>query len=107
MIKKMAILHLTAETFDGEISSGAILVDFWADWCRPCHMLAPVMDELETEHGGRVGFAKVDIDAYGEIAERYGVMSIPTVILFRDGAELRRFVGVQPKAVYQEALTSA
>lgn len=102
----MGISHLTAETFDGAVKAGATLVDFWADWCRPCKLLAPVMDELEAEYGGKVSFAKVDVDACGELAARYGVMSIPTVILFRDGQEIRRFVGVQPKAAYQETLAS-
>ncbi|MDR2356494.1 MAG: thioredoxin [Oscillospiraceae bacterium] len=103
----MAISHLTAETFDGAIRSGAVIVDFWADWCRPCKLLAPVMDELEAEYGGKVSFAKVDVDACGELAARYEVMSIPTVILFRNGAEIKRFIGAQPKSAYREALASA
>jgi thioredoxin 1 len=100
----MSILHLTAGEFNDVISGGPVLVDFWAGWCGPCRMLAPVMEELAGEVGERVKIAKLDVDAESAIAVEYGVMSIPTVILFKDGKELKRFVGVQPKDIYTGAL---
>ncbi|MDR1217934.1 MAG: thioredoxin [Oscillospiraceae bacterium] len=100
----MAILHLTSETFDREIGTGASLVDFWADWCGPCRMLAPIIEDLAQQYASKASFCKVDVDACGDLAERYGVANIPTVILFRDGAETKRFIGVQPKTVFEEAL---
>ncbi|MDR1298709.1 MAG: thioredoxin [Oscillospiraceae bacterium] len=102
----MAIAQLEEGTFDNAIRTGAVLVDFWADWCRPCRMVAPIIEELSGEYGGKVGFAGVDVDACGDVAARYGVMSIPTVILFINGAEVKRIVGAQPKNIYQEALAS-
>ncbi|MDR2616111.1 MAG: thioredoxin [Oscillospiraceae bacterium] len=100
----MAIIHLTDETFEREIAAGDTLVDFWADWCGPCKMLAPVIEELAEEYEGRVKVGKVDTDAYGEIAESFGITGIPTVILFRDGGEVTRIVGVHPKEDFVAAL---
>ncbi|NLT13558.1 MAG: thioredoxin [Clostridiales bacterium] len=100
----MAILDLTKNDFENTISSGTTLVDFWAGWCMPCKMLAPVIGEIAEEYADRVKTAKVDVDAEGGLAMEYGVMSIPTVILFRNGREEKRFVGVQPKDVYLQAL---
>ncbi len=100
----MEILHLTKKDFNDTISSGTVLVDFWAGWCMPCKMLAPVFEEIALELKDTVKTGKVDVDAESDIAMEYGVMSIPTVILFRNGQEVRRFVGVQPKGVYLEAL---
>jgi len=100
----MSVLHLTTEDFDKTIGSGKVLVDFWADWCMPCKMLAPVIEQLAQEHSGTVTVAKVDVDKEGSVAARYGIRSIPTVILFKDGQEAKRFVGVQPKEVYSAAL---
>jgi thioredoxin 1 len=100
----MSVKHLTASDFYSEIASGPVLVDFWAGWCMPCKMLAPVIDEIDAEAGDKVKIAKVDVDAESAIAMEFGVMSIPTVILFKDGKELQRFVGVQPKETYMAAL---
>ena len=101
----MSILHLTTGDFDETISKGSTLVDFWAGWCMPCKMVSPIIEELAAEYEGRVTVAKVDVDSEGDIAMRYGIMGIPTVILFKDGAEDQRFVGVQPKETYAAALT--
>jgi thioredoxin 1 len=100
----MDILHLTKDDFENETASGVVLVDFWAGWCMPCKMLAPVIEEIAEEYGGTVKVAKVDVDAEGELAAEFGVMSIPTVVLMKDGVETKRFVGVQPTEVYTAAL---
>jgi len=100
----MSVLNLTASGFDETIASGKVLVDFWAGWCMPCKMVAPVLDELAKDFEGVVTVAKVDIDKESALAARYEVMSIPTVVLFQDGREVKRFVGVQPKETYEKEL---
>ena len=100
----MSIHNLTIESFDKAIETGNVLIDFWADWCMPCTMLAPTIEQLSDEFSSKLSVAKVDIDTEGDLAIRYSVMSIPTVILFKDGAESKRFIGVQPKEVYVEEL---
>ena len=100
----MSIQHLTSSNYDKVAGSGYVLVDFWASWCMPCRMVAPIIEELAEEYDGRVTVAKVDTDSEAEIANRYGIRSIPTVILFSDGIEVKRFIGAQPKAVYESEL---
>ena len=100
----MSILKLTATNFDETIAKGRTLVDFWAAWCTPCKMVAPTIDDLASEYEGTLTVGKVDVDNENALAARYGIMSIPTVILFSDGAEVKRFVGVQPKKVYENEL---
>jgi thioredoxin 1 len=100
----MSILHLTTNEFNNVIAGGPVLVDFWAGWCMPCKMLAPVIEEIAGEVGESVKVAKLDVDDEAPVAIEYGVMSIPTVIIFKDGKEYKRFVGVQPKETYTEAL---
>lgn len=91
---------VTDTTFASEVidSDVPVLVDFWAEWCSPCKMIAPVLEELAGEYDGRVKIAKLDIDANPMTMGQFGVMSIPTLILFRDGIAQRRIVGYQPKA---------
>jgi len=102
----MSVLHLGAGDFDKTIGSGKTLVDFWAGWCGPCRMVAPVIEQLADEFDGSVTIGKVDVDSEGALAERFGVMSIPTVIMFKDGVETERFVGVKPKELYAAACRS-
>ena len=103
----MAALHLTKSDFDDKVKSGVVMVDFWAEWCGPCKMAGPVIDELADESKDKVLVAKLDVDAEPEIAGRYGVMSIPTVVLFKDGQEVGRQVGFAGKAGYMQLLQKA
>src|SRR3989304_2486684 len=90
----MAAAHFTKNDFDEKIKTGGTLVDFWAEWCGPCRIAAPVIEELSGEYAGKVNVGKVDVDAEPELAGKYGVMSIPTVILYKDGLEIGRQGGV-------------
>lgn len=93
------ISTLTAETFDSALSNDApVLVDFWAPWCGPCRALSPIVDELADELEGRMVVAKCNVDDNQELAMKFGVMSIPTLVLFKDGEEIFRSVGALPKA---------
>lgn len=91
----MAILHLTEENFDAVTGEGRSLVDFWATWCGPCRMQAPILEQLDGELGGSVKVCKVDIDEQPELARRFGVMSIPTLVAIKDGEVSNMRVGVQ------------
>lgn len=103
----MSLKHFTRETFEKELNGGALmLVDFWAEWCGPCRMLGPVIEGLADEYEGRAVIGKVNVDEEGELAMRYGVMNIPTVILFKNGREIDRKVGVMPEASYTAVLDS-
>ena len=95
----MAILRITSENFEEEVinSKVPVLIDFWAGWCMPCKMMAPVLDEIEKDVEGRVKIGKINIDEELELATRFGVMSIPTFIVFRDGQVTEMTVGVQEK----------
>jgi len=101
----MSLLNLTSENFDAVISRGRVFVDFWAEWCMPCRVIAPIINELALEYDGTVTVAKVDVDNESALAARYDIKSIPTVIMFNDGLEFKRLVGVQPKEAYENELT--
>jgi thioredoxin 1 len=91
---------VTDATFDADVlgSEKPVLVDFWAEWCGPCKMVAPVLEEIASEHGDKLTVAKVNIDENPEIARRYQIMSIPTMSVFSGGEVVRSIVGAKPKA---------
>ena len=88
------MLQFTAESMKDENMSGLVLVDFWAPWCGPCRMAAPILEQLSEEYEGKVTFGKLNIDDYPEVAVSLGVMSSPTLILFKDGKEIDRIIGM-------------
>ncbi len=102
----MAVLTLTKENFDTEAlkSDIPVLVDFWAEWCGPCRMFSPIVDEFAEENEGKVKVGKVNVDEQPDLAGRYGVMSIPTAILFKNGEIADTLVGVQPKTALEELI---
>lgn len=99
-------LTITKENFEAEVlnSDIPVVVDFWATWCGPCKMMAPVIEELSNELSGRVKIGKIDIDAEPGLAQQFGVMSIPTCIKFTNGEEEVRTVGALPKPILMEQL---
>jgi len=93
------VLTLTDANFDAEVKARAwVLVDFWAEWCGPCRMIAPVVEELAGEYQGRLAVGKVNVDQNGSTAARFGIRSIPTLLLLKDGARIEQIVGAHPKA---------
>jgi thioredoxin 1 len=103
-----SISQLSEATFAEEVNSAAepVLVDFWAEWCGPCKTIAPILEEIATEQAGKLRIAKVDVDANQGLALQYGVQSIPTMIVFKDGAEVHRIIGAKGKAQLLEDLDS-
>ena len=85
-------------------SKPPVLVDLWAAWCRPCLMVAPILDELAEEYNGRISFVKVDVDQNPKTAARYGIMSIPTLLIFKNGEPVSHIVGVRPKEELKQSL---
>lgn len=101
------LLHLTDADFQKKISTGVTLVDFWAGWCMPCKLLGPTISQLADDNEGNAKIAKLDVEESQRTASKYGVSSIPTVILFKNGKEINRIVGVKPKQHYQTLIDKA
>ena len=99
-------LEVTTSTFDEEVlqSEKPVLVDFWAEWCGPCHAVAPVLDRIAAEREDELKLVKVNIDQEHELQQRYGVALIPTLILFRDGEPSAAVIGAQPKGAIERSL---
>lgn len=102
------IVIITNENFESEVvnSDKPVMVDFWANWCGPCKGLAPIIDEIADEYSDKVKVCKVDVDANGELSMQFRVMSIPTVIFFKNGEQVSREVGAYPKEQYVEIINS-
>jgi thioredoxin 1 len=88
----------TDTNFEQETKNGVVLVDFWAEWCGPCRMVSPILEEIAAKHEGKVTVAKLDIDANPEIAQQYQILSIPTMLVFQGGKPIKQVVGAKPKA---------
>ena len=97
---------VTEATFDEEVikSEKPVIVDFWAEWCGPCHAVAPVLDKIVEERNGELALVKVNIDEEQGLAMRYGIQSIPTIVLFKDGEPAAAAIGAQPKSMLEKNL---
>ena len=103
------VREFTDANFETEVlnSEVPVLVDFWAEWCMPCRMLAPTIDKLADSYAGKVKVGKLDTDSNREVAMKYGISAIPTVILFKDGEVAQKFVGLKQEREFKEALDTA
>lgn len=102
----MTVKETTTAEFDQEIKTGLVLVDFHAEWCGPCKMLGPILGEISGEVEGKAKIIKVNVDEAADIAKKFGISSIPTVILFKDGQKLDQFVGLKTKEDILEFINS-
>ncbi len=100
----MSLEHLTQENFDEKTSKGTVLVDFFATWCGPCRMLSPILEQVADEVGEDIKLYKVDIDECLDIAKKFGVMSVPTMVVLKDGAEVQRLIGLRQKTQILDVL---
>jgi len=100
------VINLNDADFDTTIAEGTTIVDCWAPWCGPCRMQGPILQDVAKSMSGRVKVAKLNVDEAMGIASRFGIQAIPTLILFKDGKEVQRFIGVQPKETLIDAISS-
>ena len=102
----MAELKITRENFENEVmkSDIPVLIDFWAPWCGPCRMMGPIIEQLADEYAGKAKVGKVNVDEEGELSQAFGVMSIPTIVLIKDGKVVKQAVGARPKAEVEAML---
>ncbi|WP_341349550.1 thioredoxin [Ruminiclostridium cellobioparum] len=100
------IIDITKDTFEGSVlkSEKPVVVDFWASWCGPCRMVAPIMEELAEDYEGKVQISKVNVDDQGELAAQFRIMSIPTVLIFKDGQVAEKIVGARAKDEFAELI---
>lgn len=100
------VLTLTQDNFEKEVlnSDKPVLVDFWAAWCGPCRMVAPVIDELAEDYKGKIKVGKLNVDENGSVAAHYQIMSIPTILLFKDGEQVEKIVGARSKDEFQRVI---
>lgn len=101
------VIELSSSGYDEATKSGVVLVDFWAPWCGPCKMQGPILEKVKAEIGGKAMIAKVNVDENPELAAKYGVRSIPTLILLKDGKVKQQFVGLQQQPALVQAINSA
>ncbi|HEX4634501.1 MAG TPA: thioredoxin [Gemmatimonadales bacterium] len=101
------LTQVTDDTFAGEVEQqkGLVVVDFWATWCGPCRMVAPIMEQIAGQYAGKVKVTKLDVDANQKTAMRFNVRSIPSILFFKDGAHVDTLVGAYPKPVFDEKIT--
>ena len=104
-----AVVQLTNENFDAEVvnHTGTVMVDFWAPWCGPCRMVGPLVEELATEYLGKAKVGKLNTDEAADIAGRYGIRSIPTIMFFKNGEMVQQLVGAYPKGKIAEKLDAS
>lgn len=101
------VAAVTTNNFESEVlkSNTPVLVDFWAAWCGPCRMVAPVIDQLGEQYSGKLKVVKLNVDENPEIAEKYQILSIPTVYLFKDGSKVEEMVGARPKQSFEDMIS--
>ena len=101
------VIELDGTTYDDAVKSGLVLVDFWAPWCGPCKMIAPIVEELAEEFGDKIKFTKLDVDANPQSAMNFGIRGIPTLLIFNGGKPVETVVGAVPKSVLKKKLDAA
>ncbi len=108
-VTPMSVITLSDSTFEQEVlkSNVPVLVDFWAEWCQPCKMVRPLVHELAEEYGDKIKVAEMDVDANTDVPSQFGIMSIPTIMIFKNGKPVQSMVGVQPKDTFKQNIDAA